>query len=162
MHNAIRNALGAAAAALLLLSACGEGENGNGNGDAGSTHPLACGENHAQVTAEQVYTEVFGNVNGANCVSCHHPGVTDNKFRPEESADGLRAAVGQDSDYAGDVKIIEANRSENSTLFLKINGGSPKYRGPRGEAVGPVMPPGVMLPEAQLKLFHDWICTGAN
>ncbi len=160
MHNAIRSSMITAAAALLLLSACGEGENGNEDG--GSDHALACGEDHAQVTAEQVYTEVFGNESGANCVSCHNPGVTDNRFRPEPSADGLRAAVGQDSDYAGDVKVIDPNRAENSTLILKINGGSPRHRGPKGEAVGPVMPPGIMLPEAQLKLFQDWICTGAK
>ena len=63
-------ALAVAGLSLGSLGAgCGPGEENGGEGggtDAGRSE-LACGEGHAEVTAEQVYTDVFRD----NCASCH-------------------------------------------------------------------------------------------
>ncbi len=153
-------ALAVAGLSLGSLGAgCGPGEENGGEGggtDAGKSE-LACGDGHAEVTAEQVYTDVFAD----NCASCHTTGQMGTTFFADDAA-MLRAAVGADSAYPGTVKVVEANKPENSTLFIKISGGSPRYSAPDGTRVGGPMPQGGALSDEQRKLFKDWICTGAK
>ncbi len=138
----------------LSLSACGPAEgDGSGNSDS-----YACGTSHTSVTAEQLYQDIVQN----RCKSCHNPG-SGNPLALD-SVEALRAAVGADSTYGGGMKVASANRSENSTMYLKVLGGTPDgVRGPNGETVGNRMPgSGPALTEQERQKVQDWICTGAQ
>jgi cytochrome c5 len=148
----IRHTLLAAALCTALL-ACG-GEPNNTPPDAG---PLACGSNHPEVSTEQIFNEIFE----PTCKTCHASGSSGTTFFADDAA-MLQAAVGQDSAYPGTVKVIDPGHPENSTLFIKVSGGSPKHRAPDGTPVGGQMPQGGTLTEEQVQRFQDWICTGAD
>ncbi len=140
----------------LSLAACGPGE-GNGEPDAG-TNPADCGDSHATITAQQLYTEVVQ----PRCQSCHYQGALDTSL-VLDSAAALKSTVGADSTYGGGLKVSEANRSENSTMYLKVLGGTPAgVRGPNGQAVGQRMPVTGALTLAERQQIQDWICTGAQ
>lgn len=143
--------------ASLALFACGGGNNG-GEADAGSE--LACDDGAAAVTADQLFAAVVE----PKCKSCHNSGLGQgsNGGLHLGSVDELKAAVGKASSY-GTVKVVEADHPENSSLYLKVLGGSPKYKGPEGQLVGGQMPQGGNALSAEEKnQVRDWICSGAN
>lgn len=101
----------------------------------------------------------------AKCKSCHGANYTYGDYT---DATKSAAMVGQKSLFAGmnaTLKVVDGTKSlANSSLWLKLLGGTPKGRsGPKGENVQGQMPSGAdALPEAELKIFKDWICTGAK
>ncbi|MGA9524925.1 MAG: c-type cytochrome [Myxococcaceae bacterium] len=141
--------------ASLPLAACGP-DVGNGSGNAEAN---ACGTSHASVTADQLYKDIVQD----RCQSCHNPNAQGTTLMMD-SVEALKAVVGADSAYGNGLKIIEANRSENSTMYLKVLGGTPAgIHGPDGESVGARMPAsGPVLTEEERKKVQDWICTGAK
>ena len=76
------------------------------------------------------------------------------------------SAVGRLSYYAGrtsTLKVIDPGNPRNSSMFLKVMGGSPKYRGPGGESVGSQMPQNLPpLSDENKLLIKNWICGGAQ
>lgn len=134
--------------------------------DAGNPE-LTCDANPASVTTAQVQTEVFD----VSCKSCHFKDSnTDNPADMDmSSASVTQQSVGKNSIYCGQncpadaLKIVHAGNLANSTMWLKLLGGSPTYKGPKGENVGARMPQGApALDEAKKKLVRDWICSGAK
>jgi mono/diheme cytochrome c family protein len=126
---------------------------------------LDCPQNPAVATAQ----EVFDDIQGPICSACHTP---DNPAVPAQLPDqstvtALRALVNADSRYGRGLKVVAPSNLRNSTLWLKVNGGSPAgYDGPNGAPVGGLMPdPGNgfdPLDAAQKDLLKRWICTGAT
>lgn len=156
-------------AGSLVLAGCGGGGN-NGDTDAGTggtdagggnTNPNACGTDHAQVTAQQVHDTVINSVE-YGCLSCHTSPATAGGGLALETVDLLKATNGKDARYSGDVKVVEANHSENSTMYLVMF--SPVPKGPKNEVLAPSRMPvgGKELTAEHKKLIKDWICTGAQ
>ena len=72
------------------------------------------------------------------------------------------ASVGKDSAYGDGLRVVdEAGRLANSTMWLKLIGGSPKYKGPACTSVGGIMPFGATqpIPDAALGEVKGWICS---
>lgn len=122
---------------------------------------MVCDASPTAVTLKGgLQTEVFD-----LCKSCHIAGVEYGNFT---TPDETHKSVGRAATYAArtsgsSLKVIDTASLANSALWLKVNGGSPKHTGPKGEDVSTVMPPaGPTLTDAQLKSLKDWICTGAK
>lgn len=147
--------------ASLSLFACG-GDGGPDDfpgADAGVS--VGCEGVTAQVTADQLFTAVID----ARCRSCHNSTAAEASSGGLHlgSPDELRAAAGKVSKYAQTLKVVDPGHSENSTLYLKVLGGSPQYAGPQGESVGGQMPQGGSgLTAAQQEQVRAWICGGAQ
>lgn len=118
------------------------------------------------VGAELSTVQLFDQVVQPRCTSCHQAGGTGvltgklSLTSPQE----LQATVGAASLYAGQggLKIVDPAKPENSSLLLKVLGGSPAYVGPGDENVGAKMPSTGLLPEAEREQFRRWICGGAD
>lgn len=119
--------------------------------DAGPAE-LRCDPMPAAVTLTgEVQAQIFDR----HCKSCHNAFDASNGDYSEASK--TAAAVAKASKY-GTLKVVEPNDLTRSALWLKVAG----QRGPGGQAVGGLMPPGGALPADQQKLLKDWICTGAK
>ncbi|MCU0701785.1 MAG: hypothetical protein MUC96_35205 [Myxococcaceae bacterium] len=135
---------------LVLLAACGP--TPNPTPDAGDPL-LTCDPMPTEVTlAGRVQAELFDR----QCRSCHNAASASNG--DYSAADRTAAAIARPSQFSMALKPVEPNNLARSVLWLKMN----QLRGPSGEALGGVMPPGGKLGEASLKLVKDWICTGAK
>lgn len=122
---------------------------------------LMCEANLQAVAAPAVFDQVIV----PDCRTCHRSGgVALQDFSTVEKLSAN--AVGQPSAYAGSggaLKMVDPGNLANSTFWLKLLGGSPKWRGPGGESVGGPMPQGaLLLGEAKLQVVKNWICTGAQ
>jgi hypothetical protein len=133
----------------LVLSSCGQQMMSK---DAGSDE-FACAPNTGEVTlGGRVQLELFDR----QCKSCHN--AFDATNGDYSDAARTAAAVAKPSQYSAALKPVVANDLSKSTLWRKMNG----LKGPGGEALGGVMPPGGMLGATSLQLVRDWICTGAK
>ncbi|MBX5480290.1 MAG: hypothetical protein IRZ16_00355 [Myxococcaceae bacterium] len=153
----------------LALAACGGGDNGGPDGGTNENNPNACGDDVQSVTAQELFDSVI-NGTGA-CTSCHYAGAgtATNGDLVMDSVEALKATTGATTAYAitgSTLKVVDPNHSENSTMFLKVAGGStvtPPVKGPKGESVGAQMPQGLPpLSAEDLKMVKDWICSGAK
>lgn len=90
------------------------------------------------------------------CKSCHN--AFDASNGDYSDAARTAAAVAKNSKVAPGLKVLEPNNLGKSVLWLKLN----NRKGPAGETLGGVMPPGGALPADQQKLVKDWICTGGT
>jgi hypothetical protein len=121
--------------------------------DAGSNPLFTCDPMATEVTLTgRVQAELFDR----QCRSCHNASSATNG--DYSAADKTAAAVARPSQFAMTLKPVVPNDLSKSVLWLKMN----QLRGPNGEALGAVMPPGGKLGDASLKLVKDWICTGAK
>lgn len=162
----IRNVRAVAFASLVAVFAvgCGGSTGGTDAGtDAGTDPVLVCDTGAATVNSAKVFADVIE----TKCKSCHVANATGFAYGDYTDADKFYAgSAGAESKYkgsAGTLKIVEANKLANSSLWLKVNGGSPSRKGPNNENVGAKMPQdGMTLTDAQLKAIKDWICTGAT
>jgi hypothetical protein len=113
------------------------------------------------VTLTQVEADIFKPV---CALSGCHDGI--NTLAPTDYTTAAKtfANVGKDSTYKNGLKVIDANKDlTNSTMWLKLLGGSPTYKSPSCVSVGPIMPQGAInpLPAANLNEIKGWICAGA-
>lgn len=138
---------------ITLVGACGGGTPKDPELDCtGATSVTLSGELQSQVI-------------DVKCKSCH---VANYQYGDYTDATKTAAAtVNKKSLYAGmtgKLMIVEANKLENSSLWLKVLGGDAANRkGPNGEGTLGKMPnDGTELTAAQKKLLKDWICTGAK
>jgi hypothetical protein len=149
-----------AASAALLLVHCGQGTTPACSAtDAGDPNFQCNGV--AAVTLTKVQTDVF---QPTCAITGCHDGV--NTLAPTDytSAAKTVANVGKDSTYANGLKVIDANKNlTNSTMWLKLLGGSPTYKSLSCVSVGPIMPQGSLNPIQQQYLdeVKGWICAGA-
>lgn len=157
MRHIIQGAVILASAALF---GCGNGGN-NGNNGTPDAGPHACAEGHPTVTAEQLFTDVIQ----PECVSCHNAAAapaTNGGLALDDVA-ALKAAIGKASAYSstGELKVVDANNPANSTMHLKVQGGTTlgKHRGPRNESVGGPMPQGGELTAEKKEQVKNWICS---
>lgn len=144
---------------LLGLVAAGCGNPGPGN-DAGTSADYDCTD-AVSVTTATLQTEIFE----TRCKTCHN---TDTAAQPGNMSTVAltQALVGKASAYAvttgSTLKWIDPSNPQNSTMYLKVLGGGNKYKGPKGEVAGGLMPQGqTPLSAAEKKKIRDWICTGA-
>jgi hypothetical protein len=148
-----------AASAALLLVHCGPGTpTACSATDAGDPNFQCAGV--AAVTLTQVETDVF---KGTCAISGCHDGITTTVPTDYSSTAKTFANVGKDSTYNG-LKVIDANKNlTNSTMWLKLLGGSPTYKSLSCVPVGPFMPQGSLNPIQQqyLNEVKGWICAGA-
>jgi hypothetical protein len=136
--------------ALLLLAACGQPMP---TPDGGVDPTFTCDPMATEVTlAGRVQAELFDR----HCRSCHNASSATNG--DYSAADRTAAAIARPSQFAMALKPVVPNDLSKSVLWRKMN----NLRGPNGEALGGVMPPGGKLGDASLKLAKDWICTGAK
>jgi hypothetical protein len=172
-HRAGRLEAIAGAAALALCAACGPKPD-SGAGFCGSTDPkraavceqhLTCPDGPTEVTTAQVHADLLL----PTCKDTCHPGLGVLDYSTPQSAQ--EALVGVSSGYGdGSLRRVDSKTLANSTLWLKVLGGSDfvfegqrlPLTGPKGEPVGQPMPKGLpRLTEAQLDLVKSWICSGA-
>lgn len=119
----------------------------------GGKDEFACDPMTVEVTlAGKVQAEVFDK----QCKSCHN--AFDASNGDYSDATRTAAAVAKPSQYSMALKPVVAKDLSKSTLWRKMN----NLKGPGGEALGGVMPPGGMLGATSLQLVRDWICTGAK
>ena len=90
------------------------------------------------------------------CKSCHN--AFDASNGDYSDAARTAAAVAKNSRVVPGLKVLDPNNLGKSVLWLKLN----NRKGPAGESLGGVMPPGGALPADQQKLVKDWICTGGT
>lgn len=126
---------------------------------------LDCPRNPRMATAQEVHDTLQGPI----CSNCHTPQnpAVPLQLPDQSTVTALRALVNADSRYGQGLKVVAPNSLRNSTMWLKVNGGSPAgYDGPNGVPVGGLMPdPGNGFPaldNSQKGLLKDWICTGAT
>ena len=140
----------------LLLLGCG-----NDSGGSQSRPELTCDAQVPAVTATDVESQIMTPV----CTSCHAPGGGGVGAPGQwETADKMfNSTVSKTSTYSS-LPIVDPGNLSNSVMYLKVLGGSPTYKGPRGESVGGVMPqpPTAMLSSTQTALLKNWICGGAR
>jgi hypothetical protein len=148
---------------LLGVLGCGDGNSPN-NSDGGSDPDLICDANVASVLTSKVHAEVFTAKDTCTGVGCHGLGNTTTVSMIDSAA--TQGVVGMKSAYSGTdatLKVVDPGKLANSSLWLKVLGGSPAKKGPKGESVGGPMPEGKQeLNATQLKLIKDWICSGAK
>jgi hypothetical protein len=150
MANQFRLLPGAALA--LALAGCGAPGDPELTCDTGGASPTLASAVQAQVFA-------------ASCAGCHDVGYMYGDYSRASAT--AASAVNQKSLYAGSagtLKVVDPNNLANSSLWLKVLGGTAKGRlGPKGENVMGRMPSdGTNLTEAQLTLLKQWICSGAK
>jgi len=148
-----------ALALAALLSGCNLIDVGTADGgaDAG-TVDLTCDADAGRVTLAELHPQVMG----AICIECHTTGGTKPDMSTVEAVQAN--VVGQVSLRYGanGLKIVDPGNLANSVLWLKVNGGSPRIKGPNGELVGGQMPAGrPKLSDDKLALIKQWICSGA-
>ncbi|MCA3013485.1 MAG: hypothetical protein INH41_13965 [Myxococcaceae bacterium] len=137
-------------APLLALAGCGPTAP---SADAG-VPLLTCDAMAAEVTLSgRLQAELFDR----QCRSCHNAASASNG--DYSAADRTAAAVARPTRIAAPLLPVRPGVLSESVLWLKMNG---RTAGPKGEALGGVMPPGGKLDDATLKLVKDWICTGAK
>lgn len=158
-----------ASAAVALVSftvtgftSCGTGTGGGSGGGGGSDPELVCDASPTATAFSKVYSDVMS----TNCLQgCHVATATDGSdsyglYNTEMAA---FAMVGKTSLYAGaekTLKIVEANKLDNSSMYLKVLA---RTKSPGGKNLGGAMPLGkTALTAAQKKLIKDWICLGAK
>ena len=113
-------------------------------------------------------SELYAQVITPDCVStCHKPqDASSFPYGDFTSAAAFQTEVGKLSLYAGSQKllqVVEPRKLQNSSLWLKVAGGSTAGRkGPNCESPGASMPQGSTLTDAKKKLIKDWICSGAQ
>ncbi len=133
----------------LVVSACGPQMM---TVDAGKNE-FACDSMTAEVTlAGKVQAEIFDK----QCKSCHN--AFDASNGDYSDATRTAAAIAKPSQFAMALKPVVPNDLSKSVLWRKMNA----LKGPGGEDLKGVMPPGGMLPAASLQLVRDWICTGGK
>lgn len=136
----------------LGLAGCGASGDPDLTCDPGGPSPTLASSVHAQVFAPA-------------CAGCHEADYLYGDYStPERTA---AATVNRKSEYAGSagtLLVVAPNALANSSLWLKVLGGTAKGRlGPRGENVQGRMPSdGTSLTDAQLTLLKQWICSGAK
>lgn len=159
-----RSLLGFALLGLGTLGCGGGSNNDNNSADAGSKTELVCDPGAATVLTSKVQAEVFSqptcSSGGCHLAGATFPGMSDELTTQLELVDKPSPYGGG----SGTLKMVDPGNLANSTLWLKMLGGSPSKRGPKGESVGPVMPPpgSGTVDATQMKLIKDWICTGAK
>jgi hypothetical protein len=123
-----------------------------------------CEASHPPTTLTQAYP-VFV----AKCIdTCHKPGGTGTGDYSTQAE--VAKLVGKKSGYAtgtSTLKVVDPSNSANSTVWLKVLGGSTRTggaRGPKGESVGAKMPQAGATPltDEEKKTLKDWICSGAS
>lgn len=139
----------------------GGGTGGSGGGGGAGDPDLTCDASPTATTFAKVYSDVIT----PSCnQTCHKPNVTDgsDSYGLYDTEAKAYEMVGKKSLYAGTttLKIVEANKLENSAMFQKVLG---KMKSPEGKNLGGKMPLGAAdLTAAQKKTIKDWICTGAK
>lgn len=154
------------ASGLLATVGCGNGIPTPGTDagtDAGTDGGVAhtCGTDVTEVSAEALYTQVID----TQCKSCHFTGApeTTGGNLVLDSVEALKATAGTALGKYGTVEVTDPDHPENSTMYLKVLGGEQAgVKGPNGQSVGQRMPLGQQLPEAQVALIKNWICSGAD
>jgi len=140
----------------LLLLGCG-----TDSGSSQNRPELTCDAQVPVVTANDVESQIMTPV----CSSCHAPGGGGVGAPGQwETADKMfNNTVNKTSTYSS-LPIVDPGNLSDSVMYLKVLGGSPTYKGPRGESVGGVMPqpPTAMLTSTQTALLKNWICGGAR
>lgn len=147
--------------AAAVAVACGTPGPGPGN-DAGTPPEFDCA-GAAKVTTAELQTAIFE----TRCKSCHYADNDPVTPGNMSSAAKTQELVGKPASYAttagSTLKMVDANNPQNSSLYLKVLGGSPKYKGPKGESVGGKMPQsGTELSADEKAKIKSWICTGAS
>lgn len=144
---------------LSALALCGVLSFGNAcsSNEDEPLEDLSCPEGVASVTSETIFNEIAQ----PRCMTCHYVGAdfaTGGGLRLD-TVEQVEAAFSKVSHYE-DLPIVAAGHPERSVLFLKVVGGSPKYKGPNGESVGGQMPQsGSRLPADDIAKLKAWICT---
>ncbi|HLL55636.1 MAG TPA: hypothetical protein VK447_18895 [Myxococcaceae bacterium] len=119
---------------------------------------VTCAQDAGTLTLTEMHPQVIGTI----CHECHKPGGT---MPDMATVDAMYTnVVDKPSIRYGEMglKIIDPGNLGNSVLWLKVNGGSPRVTGPRGEFVGGSMPNGLpQLPDEKKALIKQWICSGA-
>jgi hypothetical protein len=162
--------------ALALVGCGGPGGNdgGSGGGAGGSTG--ACvdtmSNDYKCDGATSVKTgDLWTNVINPKCVStCHTATGSASSYGNYSTAAQFQTVnVGVRSLYAGakqTLKKVDPNNLQNSSVWLKVIGGStaiPNKKGPQCEVVGNQMPDGLpALSQSELDQIKNWICTGAQ
>lgn len=165
-----------AVVALALVGCGGPGGNDGGSGGGSGGSSGACADTTSAdykcdgataVTTSALWTNVIN----PKCVStCHKPGGSAISYGDYSDAGVFQSAnVGVKSLYAGSkqtLKKVDPNNLQNSSVWLKVIGGSsvtPNKKGPQCEVVGNQMPDGLAaLPQGELDQIRNWICTGAQ
>lgn len=137
-------------ASLVVLTGCGQMMM---TVDAGPPE-LIC--DPAVTTPVTLSATVQAQIFDKQCKSCHN--AFDASNGDYSDAARTAAAVAKNSKVAPGLKVLEPNNLSKSVLWLKLN----NRKGPAGETLGGVMPPGGALPADQQKLVKDWICTGGT
>ena len=131
---------------------------------------LSCGPTDPELTcdpspaAASLTTNVQA-VFAAKCSqSCHQPGDAFGDYTDAAKTGAIVAKKSLYAGMAGTLKVVDPKSLANSSLWLKVLGGSTSGRtGPRGENVYGKMPnDGALLSADQKKTLKDWICGGAK
>jgi hypothetical protein len=151
-------------AVAVLLQAGGCGQNNNTGQCADNTNANFKCDGTSTVKTGQVYTDVIG----PRCVeTCHKAGGNAISYGDYSTAAAFQSTnVGQKSLYAGSkgtLKKVDPNNLQNSSVWLKVIGGSAAgVKGPQCEAVGNAMPDGKpALSDTEKAAIKNWICSGA-
>ncbi len=99
------------------------------------------------------------------CAGCHASGYLYGDYTSATAT--AAATVNQKSRYAGmagTLQVVAPNDLANSSLWLKVLGGTARGRtGPKNENVFGKMPnDGTDLSSEQKQRLKDWICSGAK
>lgn len=147
--------IGAVLALLALAAGCDGPLNPTPDG---GTLDVTCDQDAGVLTLTEMHPQVMGVI----CADCHKPGVVDPDMSTVDAT--YANVVGQVSlRYGGQgLKIVDPGHLATSLMWLKVNGGSPRLKGPNGELIGGQMPNGrPPLADDKKALIKQWICSGA-
>lgn len=156
---------------LVLVAVGSVGCGGGGGGpDAGacadtSSADFKCAASPPVVKTADLYTQVIVPDCGT---TCHKPSdAASFSYGDYTDATKFQVTVGKNSLYGGAakaLKIVDTQSLQNSSLWLKVIGGSTaNKKGPGCESPGASMPSALPLLSAQKQqLIKDWICSGAQ
>jgi len=97
--------------------------------------------------------------------TCHIPQMQGGLSHDYSNLTASAEIVGMPSTYGGTLKVVAPGDLLDSTMWLKVLGGSPKYSGPAPDCklVGAAMPfDGTVLDAGQIAQIKGWICGGAH
>ena len=157
--------LGRALGMLTVCSVLGCGASGGPCSltDAGS--PLFQCAGSTPETLTDLWNTVLrdAGVGGCAVAGCHLPRPAGTSPTDYSTIAATALNVGLASQYGHGLKVVDPNNLANSTLWLKVLGGSPTYQSLDCTGVGPLMPSGAAGPmnAAALAKIKGWICAGA-
>lgn len=156
--------------AVVLLQAAGCGGNNTPDaGNAGACADTTAAEYKCDGATSVKTGELWTNVINPKCVStCHNATGSAVSYGNYSTAALFQSQnVTVKSLYAGSkgtFKKVDPNALQNSSVWLKVIGGSGASRkGPQCESPGNAMPDGLpALTDAEKTQIKNWICTGAT